>query len=54
MIKLIDKQKIIIMSINEGKSQRQISRELNISRKTIRRYLREYDRKKKELLSSEP
>ncbi len=42
------------MGINEGKSQRQISRELNISRKTIRRYLREYDRKKKELLSSKP
>jgi len=52
MIKLIDKQKIIIMHINEGKSQRQISRELNIDRKTIRRYLREYDKKKKELLDA--
>ena len=54
MIKLIDKQKIIIMNINEGKSQRQISRELNIDRKTIRRYLREYDKKKKELLDEKP
>ena len=54
MIKLIDKQKIIIMSINEGKSQRQISKELGIDRKTIRRYLREYDKKKKELLDTEP
>ncbi len=34
--------------------KRQISKELGISRKTIRRYLREYDRKKKELLSSKP
>jgi len=50
MIKLIDKQKIIIMHISEGKSQRQISRELNIDRKTIRRYLREYDKKKSDLL----
>ncbi|MBM3706175.1 MAG: IS21 family transposase [Actinobacteria bacterium] len=50
MIKLIDKQKIIIMNTNEGKSQRQISRELNIDRKTIRRYLREYNKKKSHLL----
>jgi len=52
MIKLIDKQKIILMYTNEGKSQRQISRELGIDRKTIRRYLREYNKKKMELLSS--
>jgi len=52
MIKLIDKQKIIIMHLNEGKSQRQISRELSIDRKTIRRYLREYDKKKNDLLDS--
>jgi len=54
MIKLIDKQKIIIMHTNEGKTQRQISRELNIDRKTIRRYLREYDKKKKELFDAKP
>ncbi len=35
MIKLIDKQRIIIMHTNERKSQREISRELNIDRKTI-------------------
>ena len=51
MIKLIDKQKIILMHVNEGKSQRQISRELKIDRKTIRRYLREYEQKKAALLS---
>ena len=48
---MIDKQKIIIMHISEGKSQRQISRELNISRKTIRRYIRQYEQKKNELLA---
>ena len=52
MIKLIDKQKIIIMHTNEGKSQRQISRELKVDRKTIRRYLREYNKKKNELLKT--
>ncbi|MDD5660027.1 MAG: helix-turn-helix domain-containing protein [Actinomycetota bacterium] len=50
MLKLIDKQKIILMYTNQGKSQRQISRELKIDRKTIRRYLRGYDKKKNELL----
>ena len=54
MIKLIDKQKIIIMYLNEGKTQRQISRELKINRKTIRRYIRGYDKKKKELLDANP
>lgn len=34
--------------------KRQISRELGIDRKTIRRYLREYDKKKKELLDAKP
>lgn len=48
---MIDKQRIIIMYTNERKSQREISRELNIDRKTIRRYLREYEKKKKELLN---
>lgn len=35
------KQEIIIRSYREGKSQRQISRELQISRKRVRKYLRE-------------
>ena len=50
MIKLIDKQKIILMHTNEGKSQRQISRELKIDRKTVRRYFQEYEQKKNILL----
>jgi len=43
---LIDKQKIIITHNREGKSQRQIERETGINRKTIRKYIEEYDRKK--------
>ena len=46
MIKLIDKQKIIISYYREGKPQRQIAREVGINRKTIRRYIREYEKKK--------
>lgn len=37
------KQEIIIRSYREGKSQRAISRELHISRKTIKKYLEEYE-----------
>lgn len=36
------KQEIIIRSYREGKSQRQISNELQINRSTVKRYLREY------------
>ena len=43
MIKLIDKQKMIIKYFNEGLSRRQIEKELHIGRKTISRYLKEYE-----------
>jgi transposase-like protein len=43
MISMYTKQEIIIRSYREGKSQRQISRELQISRKTVRKYLREHE-----------
>ena len=52
MIGLIDKQKIIISNHREGKSQRQIERETGINRKTIRKYIGEYD-KKKDILTGE-
>ena len=52
MIGLIDKQKIIISYYREGKTQRQIARETGISRKTIRRYIREYEKKKNILIGS--
>jgi transposase len=38
------KQEIIIRSHREGKSHRQISRELQISRKTIKKYLEEFEK----------
>lgn len=37
------KQEIILRSYREGKSQRLISRELKISRITVKRYIREYE-----------
>jgi transposase len=37
------KQEIIIQHYRLGKSQRQISRDLNINRKTVRRYVEEYE-----------
>ena len=52
------KQEIIIRSYREGKSQRNISRELGISRKTVKKYILEYEEKlaltsSKELAHSE-
>ncbi|WP_027308883.1 helix-turn-helix domain-containing protein [Caloramator sp. ALD01] len=49
MIKLKDKQEIILEYIRNGKSQRQISRETGISRETIRKYINEYEKKLVEL-----
>jgi len=48
---LIDKQKIIIKYFNEGFSKRKIERELHISRKTIRRYIAEYEKREISLWS---
>lgn len=43
MISMYTKQEIIIGSFRDGKSQRQIARDLQISRKTISKYLREHE-----------
>lgn len=43
MISMYTKQEIIIKSYREGKSQRTISKELGISRKTVRKYLNQYE-----------
>ncbi|OPJ60564.1 helix-turn-helix domain-containing protein [Clostridium oryzae] len=45
MIKLNEKQEIILKHIKEGKSQRQISKETGISRDTIRKYVKDYESK---------
>ena len=41
------KQEIILKKYREGKSQREISRELNISRTTVKKYLESYEMYKK-------
>lgn len=45
MINLNEKQEIILKHIREGKSQRQISKETGIARETIRKYVRNYEKK---------
>ena len=52
MITMKDKQKIIINAIRNGKSIRAISRETGFHRKTIRKYIDNYNEKKKRLLNS--
>ncbi|MFZ7130772.1 MAG: IS21 family transposase [Eubacteriales bacterium] len=51
MISLMNKQEIILSHFREGKSQWDIHRETGISRKTIRKYIKEYEKKKRELLN---
>ncbi|WP_213975556.1 hypothetical protein [Tepidanaerobacter acetatoxydans] len=53
MISLMDKQKIIIDGFLGGKSQWAIHRETGIDRKTIRKYIREYEEKRVMLLEGE-
>ena len=48
MISMYTKQEIIIRSYREGKSQRCISRELQISRTTVKKYIEEYEEKLKQ------
>jgi transposase-like protein len=45
------KQEIIIRSHREGKSHRQISRELQINRKTIKKYIEDYENFNRDQLS---
>ncbi len=40
---MVTKQEILLMHYREGKSQREISREVGVSRKTVRKYLTEYE-----------
>ena len=54
MIKLIQKQDILIMFLRDGKSQRAIERETGISRKTISKYIKEYEQRKAQLLTANP
>jgi len=52
MITLSKKQHIIISTYLEGKSQRAIARETGIDRKTIRKYIKEYETNRQEIINS--
>jgi predicted transcriptional regulator len=52
MIKLIEKQKIIIAYFRKGKSQRQIAQDLHINRRTVAKYIKGYETKKAQLTDS--
>jgi len=49
----MDKQKIIISSFLDGKSQWQIHRESGFARKTIRKYINEYEENKSKILEED-
>ncbi len=48
-----DKQEIIIRYITNGESIRKISREMQINRQTVRRYINQYSKIQQELLSAD-
>ena len=52
MIKLIEKQKIIIAYFRKGKSQRQIAQDLHINRRTVAKYIKGYETKRAQLTDS--
>ena len=52
MITLNQKQKIIIAYHNKNKSQRIISRELGLNRRTVARYIKDYDQKRAKLMAT--
>lgn len=53
MITLNQKQELILKFYREGKSQRSIEKETGISRKTISRYIRQYETARQKLLLTE-
>lgn len=50
MITLSQKQEIILRHFREDQSQRQIAKELKVSRTTVSKYIKEYEEKKKTLI----
>ena len=50
---MIKKQKIIIAYHNKNKSQRTIARDLGLNRRTVARYLKDYEMKRTQLLADE-
>ena len=54
LIALQQKQNIIISHYLEGESQRAIARKTGVSRKTVKKYITEYETKRAELLNGDP
>jgi len=52
MIQLIQKQSILIMHYREGKFQREIARITSIDRKTVAKYIKQYEQQRKVLEQS--
>lgn len=52
VIDLKDKQKIILEAVLEGKTQRQIAREMKVSRTTVAKYIKNYQDSKSKLMES--
>ena len=53
MINLLQKQELILKYYREGESQRRISKQTGISRKTIRKYINQYEKRRAELLDTQ-
>ncbi|MGY0695025.1 IS21 family transposase [Virgibacillus sp. FSP13] len=53
MIDLNKKQDVLLMHLREGRSQREIARETGIDRKTVRKYIKEYESQRRELEKSD-
>ena len=51
MITLNQKQKIIIAYYRKNKSQRRIAREVGLNRRTVARYIKDYDQKRAQLMA---
>lgn len=53
VITLSEKQQIVISAFRDGKSLRAISRETGIDRKTVTKYVRDYEEKRSQLLQED-
>ncbi|MDC3418739.1 IS21 family transposase [Aquibacillus salsiterrae] len=49
MINLKNKQEVLIMYLREGRSQREIAKKVGIDRKTVSKYIKEYESQRNEL-----